>query len=173
MHIAPLHDRDKGRHLPRIQHMIADGLLRSALLLRIHYGKSRIVHRSLPAPREHLIHIVRHAMKLLRPHHQVHMADIPHQLRPSALRHAPQETEHHPRALLPQPAHHSHFANRLLLRHVPHGAGIQQHHVRVPLAFRHLVAPRHEHERHLLGVALVHLAAVCFDEDPGHEVRNW
>ena len=33
---------------------------------------------------------------------------------------------------------------------------------------RHLVAARHEHLRDLLGVALVHLASVGFDEDLGH-----
>jgi hypothetical protein len=110
-------------------------------------------------------------VEFLRPHHQVDMGDVAHQLRPPALRHATEEAENEPRLVLAQIAEHPHFADRLLLGHVAHAAGVQQHHIRVPLMRCQLIAARQEHLRDLFGIAFVHLAAIGFDEGFGHGQR--
>jgi hypothetical protein len=173
MHVAPLHDGNERRGLPRRQRVIANRLLRARLLLGIDDGKTRVVHRlPLPALCENFFDVIGHAVELLCAHHEIDMSHSLHQLCPAALRHAAQETENHLRPLFAQPRHHAHFPDRLLLRHVAHGAGVEQDDVRVRLVRRHLIAARGEHLRHLFGVALVHLATVGFDEHLGHGRRT-
>src|SRR5262245_56268989 len=61
-----------------------------------------------------------------------------------------------------------HFAERFLLRHVTHGAGIEQNHVRSFLVVRESVAVVGHRARDGFRIALVHLAAVGFDENFFH-----
>ena len=86
----------------------------------------------------------------------------------AGLGHAADVAEDEMGTLFAELAEHSHFADRLLLGHVAHAAGVQQNHIGVGLCGHHAVAALDEHFRHLLGVALIHLAAVGFNIDAGH-----
>ena len=174
-HIAPLHDRDEGRGLPLRQHMLADGLLRAGLLLHIDDGKADIVHQLLAQPQlaaVERIDVLGHAMKLLRAHDEIDVPHIAGQLIAAALRHAAEKAEDHLGPVLAQPPEHAHFAERLLLRHIAHGARVQEHHVGLRLLGRLLITARHQIAQDLLGIPLVHLAAVGFQEDFGHKNRR-
>ena len=107
-------------------------------------------------------------MEFLRADDEVDVPQVARQLRAAALRHAAEQAENHLRLVLAEPAEHPHFAERLLLRHVAHRAGIEQHHIGLRLARRPFVATRQEVAQHLLGVALIHLAAISFDVDLRH-----
>ena len=72
------------------------------------------------------------------------------------------------RALLGHAAEHSHFAKRLLVRHVAHAARVQEHNVGLSLVRDPLIAARDERMRDLLRVACVHLATVSLDEKFRH-----
>jgi hypothetical protein len=63
---------------------------------------------------------------------------------------------------------HSHFAKRLLVRHVAHATRIQKHDIGFQLVRDTLVSARHERMRDLFRVAFVHLATVCLDEKFRH-----
>src|SRR4051794_16083602 len=65
-------------------------------------------------------------------------------------------------------AKHSHFANRFLIGHVADAAGVEQNNVSFVFGHHPLIAPRDERMRDVLGIALVHLATVSFDEKRGH-----
>ena len=61
-----------------------------------------------------------------------------------------------------------HLAQRLLLGHVAHAAGVEQHHVRDLLGRRQGIPLRHELRSDGFAVALVHLATVSFNIDARH-----
>jgi hypothetical protein len=72
------------------------------------------------------------------------------------------------RTIPPELPQHAHFADGLLLSHIAHAAGVEQNDIGVCFICDELIAPLSEHFGHLIGVTLVHLAAVSFDVDAGH-----
>src|SRR5207244_1743870 len=75
----------------------------------------------------------------------------------------------------PAPCHapeHSHFAQRLLLGHVAYATRIEQHNVGIGFAADPLVAACNQRMCDLLGITLVHLAAVGLDEKFRHGSRT-
>ena len=72
------------------------------------------------------------------------------------------------RTIPPELPHHTHLADGLLLGHVAHTAGVEQNHIGFGFIRDKLISALGEHFRHLIGVALIHLAAVGFDVDAGH-----
>ena len=179
MHVASLHDRDKSRRLPGRQLLIANGRLRTGFLLDINDGKSQIIHRAIGVgaarrSRYHsflphqLIHVVGHAVKLLRANDKIDVRQIFQQRRAARLGHAAEEPEHHVRPFFRQPPEHAHLAKRFLVSHVSHAARVQQHDVGFRLVPDPLVTARHERMRDLFRVALVHLAAISLDEEFRH-----
>src|SRR5207247_9043880 len=117
-------------------------------------------------------HVVSHAMEFLRPNHKIEMWDFFQQLRAPCLRHAAEKSKDGFRPALYHAAEHSHFAQRLLLGHVAHATGIEQHNIGLRLATDPLVAAGNERMRDLLGIALVHLATVGLDEKSRHGSRT-
>ena len=73
------------------------------------------------------------------------------------------------RPLFCNAAEHSHFAKRLLVRHVANAASIQKHDIGLRLVRDLLIAVRDERMRDLLRVAFVHLATVSLDKKFRHD----
>ena len=111
-------------------------------------------------------------MEFLGANHKIEMWDFFQQLCPARLRHAAEKPKHCFRPAFRHPTEHSHFAERLLLRHVAHAAGIEQNNIGLRLATDPLIAAGNERMRDLLRVALVHLAAVGLDEKFRHGSRT-
>src|SRR6266550_1009083 len=111
-------------------------------------------------------------MKFLGANHKIELRYLFQQLLPPRLRHAAEKPKNGFRPPLPHAAEHSHLAKRLLLGHVAHAAGIEQNDIGLRLATDPLVAAGNERMRDLLGVALVHLAAVGLDEKFRHGSRT-
>ena len=109
------------------------------------------------------------AMKFLRADHEIHVRQPVDQLSPAALRHAAHEAQHRLAVLRAQlRGDVVHFSKRLLLGGIAHAACIQQDNIRPQRISRHTVALGHQLCRNSLGVALVHLATVGFDEYTRH-----
>src|SRR6202521_3505333 len=117
---------------------------------------------------EKLFHGVGYTMKFLGPDDEIHMRHSRKKRVALRLGHAAEKTEDDLGPALRDLPQHSHFAERLLIRHVANAACVQQNDVRVDLARRAFIAPRQERVRNLFGIALVHLAAVGFDEKFWH-----
>lgn len=66
-------------------------------------------------------------------------------------------------------AEEAHLADRLLLRHIPNAAGVEQDHVGIGFPFGQTISTFGEHGRNLLRVSLVHLATIGLDIKAGHE----
>jgi hypothetical protein len=129
LHVAALHDAHKGAGLLFLQRVIADGVLRGFLLIDIDDGKALLVHLLRLFGADDLIHILDDAVILLRADDEIHLG-LAHQLAATALRHAAHESGDQ-RDLAPP--HHAHLAQRLLLRLIAHGAGVDQHHIRIQI----------------------------------------
>ena len=181
MHVASLHDRHERRRLLWREGLIANGRLRTDFFFHIDDRKTKIVHsikagisdpdyRTLSC--DHVIHVIGDAMEFLRPNYKIEMWDFFQQLRAPCLRHAAEKSKDGFRPALCHAAEHSHFAQRLLLGHVANATGIEQHNIGVRLATHVLVAPGNERMCDLLGIALVHLAAVSLDEKFRHGSRT-
>ena len=181
MHVASLHDRHERRRLLWREGLIANGRLRTDFFFHIDDRKTKIVHsikagisdpdyRTLSC--DHVIHVIGDAMEFLRPNYKIEMWDFFQQLRAPCLRHAAEKSKDGFRPALYHAAEHSHFAQRLLLGHVAHATGIEQHNIGVRLATHALVAAGNKRMRDLLGIAFVHLAAVGLDEKFRHGSRT-
>ena len=133
----------------------------------------RHVHDFIAAAGKDFIEVIRRVMKFLRAQDEVHVRQFINQFLSAALRHATQETEHDIRTIF---AHIRrdvlHFADGFFFREIAHAAGVQQNHVRVRLGWGQGVTLGHELGGDGLAVALVHLAAVGFDENTGHDVSD-
>ena len=112
--------------------------------------------------------MLKHAVVLLGADHQVQARQFLEQLILPALGHAAHHAVNHVRAVPLLLGQQAHLPQCLLFRLLPDGTGIEQDDVRLILAVRHGIALLHEHAGHLLGVPLVHLAAVGFDVKLGH-----
>ena len=86
----------------------------------------------------------------------------------AVLGHAAQDAQDEARVLPLPRGQVAGLADGLLLGEVADAAGVEQQDVAVVLPADDAVAPRAQHGRDRLAVALVHLAAVGFDEDPVH-----
>ena len=82
MHVAALHDGNKGRRLPRPQRVIADRFLRAALLLGVADREAGVVHGATglthpvhrgALPCAQFLDIIRDAMKFLRADDEIDM----------------------------------------------------------------------------------------------------
>ena len=79
MHVAALHDGNKGGRLLRPQSVFADRFLRAGFLRRIDDGKARVVHGAagIADPgyktfsRQQIVHVIRHPMKFLRANDEI------------------------------------------------------------------------------------------------------
>ena len=107
-------------------------------------------------------------MKFLCADHQIDVRQFLEQRVAARLRHAAKKTEDNFRPALRDLPEHSHFAERLLIRHVAHAASVQEHDVRFCFTRDRFVAALDQRMRDLLGVALVHLTAVGLDEKFRH-----
>ena len=154
--------------------MIPDRILGIRFLLdvtdrRSAQRKSWIIHPRLQAFAKYPIHIFKNLVVFLCADHHIKVRDTLEQLLSARLRHTTHEAVDHVGALLPLLTHDPHFPQRLLLRLITHGAGVDQHRVRILLGLRQRVAALGEHPRHLLGVALVHLATVGLEINFRHQ----
>src|SRR6267142_7215565 len=111
-------------------------------------------------------------MKFLGANHKIEMWDFFQQLRPPRLRHAAEKPKNGFRPAFRLATEHSHFAERLLLGHVAHAAGIEENNIGLRLATDPLVAAGDERMRDLLRVTLVRLAAVGLDKKFRHSSRT-
>ena len=68
-------------------------------------------------------------MKFLRADDQIDVRQILEERFAAGLRHAAEKTEDDMRPFFRDSPEHSHFAERLLVRHVAHAAGVEQHDV--------------------------------------------
>src|SRR5260370_16709121 len=82
--------------------------------------------------------------------------------------HAAEKTKNSVRPLVGNAAEHPHFSKRFLVSHIADAAGVQQHHVRVELALRALIATGDERVGDLFRVPLLHLAPLGFNPKPRH-----
>ncbi len=176
-HVAALHDGDEGRGVACLWQVVADGVLGILFLCDVANGftshrKSGIVHARLHAAFQNFIHILENLVIFLSSDNDIQMRDAVEKLLPARLRHAAHEAINDMRALPPLLAENAHFPKRLLLRLIPYGAGVDQDRVRIEFGRRERVAAFGEHARHLLGVALIHLAAVGFEINSGHFPRR-
>ena len=176
-HVAALHDGDEGGGVARLGHVVADRVLGIRFLRDVADGtpaqrKRRIVHPRLHAAFQDAVHVFENLVVFLRADDEIEVRDALEKLLPAGLRHAAHEAIDHVRALLPLRTHDAHFPERLLLRLVAHRAGIDQDRVGVLFRRRQGVAALGEHPRHLLGVALVHLAAAGLEINFRHQRGN-
>jgi hypothetical protein len=107
-------------------------------------------------------------VKLLCANDKIDVRQIIQQRGTARLGHAAEEPENHVRPFFRKSPEHSHLAKRFLVSHVAHAARVQQHNIGFRLVPDPLVAACHERMRDLFGVALVHLAAISFDEKFRH-----
>src|SRR6476660_497277 len=107
-------------------------------------------------------------MKFLCAHDQIQMRYRGEERVATSLRHATKKTEDRLRTKFCDLTQHSHFAKRLLLGHVADAAGIEQDDVSIGFAGGALITAFEQRMRDLFRIALVHLAAVGFDEKFRH-----
>ena len=175
-HVAALHDRDEGGRLTGFRHMVANRILRAFLLGGVAdagaaQGVKRIVHARLQPPLEDAIHILENLVVFLCAHDDIELGERFEKLLAAGLGHAAHEAVNDVFPIAPLVDQVAHFPERLLLGLVPNRAGIDEHRVRFLLFRRDGVATLAEHPHDLLGVALVHLAAVSLDVNLGHGKR--
>ncbi len=163
VHVAALHDRDEGRGLPLAQRVLANFVLRIRLLAGIDDGEALVVDERLQPAAQKLVHVVGHAMKFLRSHDEIDRHGRLRELRPAALRHAAKIAKNQMRAHPPQFLEHAILPMAFCSAHVAHAAGIEQDDVGIRLVAREPIASRRQRLRDVIGVALVHLAAVGLD----------
>ncbi len=168
MHVAALHDRNERGGLPRFQLVVADRFRRAGFFVRIANRKARIIHPPRSLFLEQFGDVVRYAMKFLRADHQVEVRHRGEKRISAGLGHATEKTEDCFRPTLCDLPEHAHFSQGLLLCHIAHATGVQQHHVGIGFTSYALVAALQQRMRDLFRVALVHLAAVGLDEKFGH-----
>ena len=129
----------------------------------------RHVHDFFARAGNDFVQIIRRAMEFLRAEDQIHVRQFINQFLSAALRHAAHETKHD---IWPVLAHIRrevlHFADGLLLREIAHAARVEQNHVGGTLRWRKRIAFGDELGGDGFAVALVHLAAVGFDENAWH-----
>src|SRR6266699_2407783 len=106
VHVASLHDRDKGGRLPRRELLLANCFLRARLFGDVDDRETWIVHSAVAGVGDsgynfhtvllgdEFVHIVGDAMEFLRPDHKIDMWQILEQQGTARLRHAAKETEH-------------------------------------------------------------------------------
>jgi endonuclease/exonuclease/phosphatase family metal-dependent hydrolase len=107
-------------------------------------------------------------MKFLRADDEI---DVRHQLkqfRAARLRHAAKKPKTTSGRCFRHATQHSHFAQCLLLRHVTHTAGVEEHDISLEFVRGSFVATIEQQTRDLFRVPLVHLATVGFDEKFRH-----
>ena len=90
---------------------------------------------------------------------------------PAALAHAAHEAVDDPGFGVGARAEEAHFAEGFEFCFFADGAGVDEDDVGLGFVLGELVAVAQKHAGDLFGVALVHLAAVGFDEDAGHGRR--
>ena len=129
MHVAPLHDRDECRRLSRPDRLIANGRLRADFLVHVDDGKPRVVHAPITLSDQYLLNVVSDTMKFLRANDKIEVRHFIEQRSSTTLGHATEKTENNLRPLFRHSAEHSHFAERLLIGHVPYAAGVQQNYI--------------------------------------------
>ena len=151
-----------------LQLVVANGFGRAGLFLRVANRKTGIIHPPRPFLLQELFDVIRDPMKFLRAHHEVHMRQASQKRVPSRLRHASEKSEDDFRPALRDLAKHPHFPERLLLRHVANAAGVEEDDIRFGLMRRAFITTRDQRVSDLFGVALIHLAAVGFDEEFRH-----
>ena len=133
----------------------------------------RHIHDFVAVAGQDFIKVIRRVMKFLRAEDEVHVRQFINQFLSPALRHAAHETEHDIRTVLPHiRGEVLHLADGFFFREIAHAAGVQQNHVGSRLGWRERVTLGDELGGDGLAVALVHLAAVSFDENTGHDVSD-
>ena len=115
------------------------------------------------------LNIIGHAVKFLGADNKIDMRQIFQERRPASLCHAAEEPEDDVRLFASNLGHHAHFSDRFLVGHIAHAAGVEQNDVGLRLVVRLLVASLDQRMRDLLRVALIHLAAIGFDEEFRHQ----
>ena len=159
------------RHLPCLEFLLADGGLGSGLFIGIHNWSAHIVDECMLAALQKIVNIIRHAVEFLGADDEIDMRRGLKERLATGLSHAPEVAKNQVRPCFSEFAEHAHLTNRLLLGHVAHAASVQQNHIGLALGFDHSIATLNEHFRHLLGVALVHLAAIGLDVNAGHFLK--
>ncbi len=130
------------------------------------------VHDFFTFAGEQFVEVFRRAMKFLRAEHQIHVRQFINQFLAAALRHAAHEADDLVALLAARRADDiAHLVDGLLLGKIAHAAGVEQNHVGLGLGFDERIALGDELGGDGFAVALVHLAAVSFDENTGHVFR--
>ena len=159
--------RYEGGDLPAAENVVPDRALGIFFFFDVHDGKPDIVKACGQFPFYRLFDVICDAMKFLGSDDQIQVRYFVQKGRSAALRHATQKTVYD-RAIAGECAQHPHFSQGLLLGQVADAARIQQDNVRLVLFERNGVAALDEHLSHLFGIALVHLASVSLEVNPGH-----
>ena len=108
-------------------------------------------------------------VKFLRADNQVNAGQFVENGGAPALRHAAKEADDLVLVAFLAARPSLHFADRLLFGHVTYGTGVEQHDISSFLAINQIVTAAGQIARNLFGIADIHLAAVGFDKDGGHE----
>ena len=156
MHVAALHDRDERRRLFFLELLFPNCFLGPWLLADVDDGILRIVHPALavarvgdPAyncafSRRDFVDVIGDTVKFLCANDKVEVGQILEQRSALGLRHAAQKAKDDVRPLLCHATHHAHFAERLLVGHIAHAAGIEQHDICVRFVLHPLVTAGNE-----------------------------
>ena len=120
--------------------LVSNSRLRAGFLGDVDDGEAEIVDRALrratcqsgsdrsrPSTlfRREFIHVICDPVKFLRTNNKIDMGQILQQRLAARLGHAANKTKNHMRPLFSHATEHSHFAERLLIGHVAHTAGVQ------------------------------------------------
>jgi hypothetical protein len=151
-----------------MQLVVANAFGRAGFLVGIANRQSRVVHSARAFLLKQLGHVIGDPVKFLSADDKIEMGHLAEECITARLGHA---TEKAKNGLGPTPrdlAEHAHFPERFLFGHIPDAACVQKDDIRIRFAGGALIAAFQERVRDLFRVALVHLAAVGFDEKFRH-----
>ena len=166
IHVAALLDRDESRDLFLLEHVIADGVLRTGFLGDVDDGVADGCAGLLRGAQ--VVEVIGHLVKFLRADNQVDVGQLVEERRAAVLRHAAEDAEDETRVALPLRRDVSGLADGLLLGGIADAAGVEQEHVALGLVCHHAIAAGTQQCRDGLAVALVHLTTIRFDENSVH-----
>ena len=168
MHVAPLHDRNKSSDLLRNQNVVPNRLFRPLLLT--HIGKEPGSTSQTRVPCLH--HQIRYSVEFLGSDNEIQTFHLLFQGLPFSLSHATKKAQNHARILFSKGLQIAHFAKSFLLRQIANATRVEQNHIRLFLRFRTFIPTIQKIPSHLLGIPLIHLATVSFEENGRHTLGS-
>ena len=170
-HFTPLHDGDEGGAVAGWWQVVADFILEPFLLLRgadVCPSADRFEIRLSETAAQQSVTKLVHVVVLLGTGYNVQTWHIAEKGGSTALAHAAHEAVNHPGLGGGASAEETHFAQCFQLGLFADGAGVDEDDIGLCLILGELITAGQEHAGYLFGVALIHLAAVSFNQYTGH-----